>query len=201
MQKYSKEQVRNATIAPRCRGNSFELPPAEACAAAPSSAWNLAYDDSAETVVAGAMLDAASSMSKFGKRLVVCTLLIVALLSPAAFRFYHRHYGGEIVGSSTSPDGAYKLEIHELEHLITFSTRVPYVLRVDLMKSGRRIARGAFDIVCDGPAWWEMMLFVTWQEDGALVDGLGIGEPDAVLAGYDGSVTAIMEDGSTQPLS
>lgn len=201
MQKYSKEQVRIVTAAPRCRGNSFELLPAEACAAAPSPTGNLVYDDSPETVVAGAMLDAASSMSKYGKRLVVCTLLIAALLSPAAFRFYHWHYGGGIVGSSTSPDGVYELEIHELEHRITFSTRVPYVLRVDLMTNGRRVATGTFDILCDGPAWWEMMLFVTWQEDVARVDGLGIGEPDAVLAGYDGSVMAIMEDGSTQPLS
>ena len=153
MQKYSKEEVRNATMAPRCRSNSFELSPAEACAAVLPSVPDFAYDEGAEMAAAGAMLDAASSMSKFGKRLIVCTLLIAALLFPAAYRFYHRHYGGEVVGSSTSPDGVYELEIHELEHHITFSTRVPYVLRVDLRKDGRRVATGAFDILCDGPAW------------------------------------------------
>ena len=201
MQKYSKIEVRNAIAAPRCESSSFELSRAEACAVGPSPAPDLACGEGAETVVASAMLDAASSMSKFGKKLIMCTLLIAALLSPVALRFYHWHYGGEIVGSSTSPDGSYVLEVHELEEQVTFSTRVPYILRVDLRKNGRRVATGAFDIVCDGPAWWEMMLFVSWQEDGALVEGLGIGEPEAVLAGYDGSVTAIMKDGSAQPLS
>lgn len=143
------------------------------------------------------MQDSTPLTSKHIKVAIILSVLLVALLGLQAVRLFHAHCGGELVGSSTSPDGTSEVGIYEVAHPLSWGTREVYALRLDLRRDGRKIATGTFDIVCDGPAWWEMMLFVTWNDDGALVEGLGIGEPQAVFASFDGSVSAINRDGST----